>query len=176
MSPQGHKEWPNSLESFTETAVRMGLVPTSVVLRAELVPATLDEAEKLGIAPGSPLFRLDRVRRLDDIPIAVDSSVVPADVVPDIELVDFSVGSLYESLARARLVLAHAETTIEAREADALLASSLGMQPGRPILVMRQTVRDDHERALLASTIQYAGDRYRLRTYFNRMNLAVERA
>jgi len=47
------KEWPNSLESFSETAARMGLRPHSTVLKAEAIPATIDEAERLGVAPGT---------------------------------------------------------------------------------------------------------------------------
>jgi GntR family transcriptional regulator len=35
---------------------------------------------------------------------------------------------------------------------------------------MHQVVRNRAERAVLASTVQYAGDRYRLRTYFARHN------
>ena len=37
------KEFPNTLESFSETAARLGLVPSSDVLRASEAPATLDE-------------------------------------------------------------------------------------------------------------------------------------
>src|ERR1700755_2361104 len=50
------KEFPNTLESFSETARRLGLVPSSDVLRAEEAPASLDEAEELSIAPGAALF------------------------------------------------------------------------------------------------------------------------
>jgi hypothetical protein len=58
------KDWPNSLESFSETAARIGLTATSVVLRADTAMATLDEAETVGVAPGAPLFHLERVRML----------------------------------------------------------------------------------------------------------------
>jgi hypothetical protein len=37
---------------------------------------------------------------------------------------------------------------------------------------MHQTVVDAGERPLLASTIRYAGERYRLRTFFSRPNAA----
>ncbi len=85
------KEWPNTLESFSETAQRMGLV-------ADLAgaapgghgPATFDEAEAFQIAPGTPLFRLDRVRMLDGVPIAVDQSLVPADLATGFDGVDFT--------------------------------------------------------------------------------------
>ncbi len=165
---EDRNEWPNSLESFSETAARMGLVPTSSVLAASPSPASIDDAERLAIAPGAAVFRLDRVRMLNDVPIAVDSSLVPQVLVPDIEAVDFRVESLYETLASAGLDLADAETTIEARPATDEVARHLGVRAGEPTLVMHQLVRSRAERPILASAIRYAGDRYRLRTYFAR--------
>ncbi|HJP74577.1 MAG TPA: GntR family transcriptional regulator [Pseudonocardiaceae bacterium] len=162
------KDWPNSLESFSETAARMGLIATSVVLRADTAMATLDEAEALGVAPGALLFHLERVRMLDEVPIAIDRSIVPADLAPGLVDVDFRTESLYSALATAGLVLANAETTIEAREADAAIAEHLRVAVGKPILVMHQTVLNPADKPLFASTISYVGDRYRLRTSFAR--------
>lgn len=160
--------WPNTLESFSETAERMGLVATSRVLRSELGTATFDEAEAFQIAPGTPLYRLDRVRMLDEVPIAVDESLVPADVAVGFDTVDFTTSSLYDLLAGLGFQLAQADTTIEARPADAELAGHLGVAVATPVLEMRQIVRDRTQRPLLSSTIRYAGDRYRLRTSFMR--------
>jgi GntR family transcriptional regulator len=162
------KDWPNSLESFSETAARMGLVATSVVLRADTAMATLDEAETLGVAPGALLFHLERVRMLDEVPIAIDRSIVPADLAPGLVDVDFRTESLYSVLGAAGLVLANAETTIEAREADAVIAEHLRVAVGKPILVMHQTVLNPADKPLFASMISYVGDRYRLRTSFAR--------
>jgi GntR family transcriptional regulator len=162
------KEWPNSLESFTETAQRMGLVATSSVLRAESVPATLDEAENLLIAPGTPLFHLDRVRFLGEVPIALDTTVVPTHIAPGLATTDFTTASLYDTLLKAGVEPLRADATIEAKEADAEAAARLGLEIGKPLLVMRQLALDVTERPLFISTISYAGDRYRLRTSFAR--------
>jgi GntR family transcriptional regulator len=161
-------DWPNTLESFSETARRMGLASTSTVLRAEAAPASFDEAETFQIAPGTPLFRLDRVRLLDDVPIAVDESLLPADVAEGFERVDFTTASLYEIVTGRGFQLAQADTTIEARPATAAVAGHLAIPEATPILQMRQVVRDRVQRPLLSSTIRYAGDRYRLRTSFTR--------
>ncbi|MCU1411255.1 MAG: GntR family transcriptional regulator [Rhodoglobus sp.] len=162
------KDWPNSLESFSETAERMGLVASSRILRAEIAPATIDEAEELSIAPGTPLFRLERVRMLSQVPIALDDSRVPAALVPGFDAIDFTHASLYESLTRAGLDLLRAESTIEAKSADAYLATHLAVEPGTPVLVMHQVVVDGADRPIFSSSIRYAGDRYRLRTFFSR--------
>jgi len=169
-SAGSNKEWPNSLESFTETAARMGLTSRSTVLASASRQATIDEAEEFSIAPGTRLFALDRVRYLGDVPIAIDYTRVPADLVPDFETTDFRTASLYETLLDAGLAPVRADSTIEAREADAYAAKHLDLEVGKPLLVMNQLVVDASDRPLFASKIQYAGDRYRLRTFFARGN------
>lgn len=162
------KEWPNNLESFSETAARMGLTPHSTVLEEGAGPATIDEAEPLGIAPGTPLFRLERVRLLDGVPIALDLSKVPLALVPGIEKVDFRTRSLYSTLAEAGVEPVRADSTVEAVKADDRAAGHLDVAAGDPLLVMRQIALNAEQEPLFASTIRYAGDRYRLRTSFAR--------
>ena len=162
------KEFPNTLESFSETAARLGLTPSSEVLRAAEAPASLDEAEELGIAPGSKLFHLDRIRRLDGVPVAEDKSFFAAALAPDFSNTDFREASLFGLLIDAGLDLARADTTIEAHAADPSLAQHLGVDAGSPVLVMRQLIVDVTGRPLLSSTVRYVGDRYRLRTSFSR--------
>jgi len=162
------RDWPNSLESFSETAARMGLEATSVVLRAEAVPATIDEAEVLQVAPGTPLFVLERVRLLGGVPIAMDRDKVPAALIPDHAALDFTTASLYEALAAQDVHPVRAESTVEAVSAGDELARHLDLEPGKPVLVLTQVVVDSAERPVLSSVIQYSGDRYRLRTSFAR--------
>jgi GntR family transcriptional regulator len=162
------RDWPNSLESFSETAARMGLAATSVVLRADAVPATIDEGEVLQVAPGTPLFVLERVRLLGGVPIAVDRDRVPAALVPDHAAIDFTTASLYEALAANGVHPVRAESTVEAVSAGDELAAHLDLETGKPVLVLTQLVVDAAERPVLSSVIQYSGERYRLRTSFVR--------
>lgn len=169
------KEFPNTLESFSETAKRLGLTPSSEVLRAEEAPASLDEAEELSIAPGATLFHLERIRRLDQVAVAVDTSFFAAALVPDLARADFKTASLFGLLINAGVDLARAETTIEAHGADPVLAGHLDIDVGKSTLVMRQLIVDAAGRPLLSSTIRYAGDRYRLRTSFSRTGRSTAR-
>lgn len=168
VATEAHQEFPQTLESFSETAARLGLAPSSDVLRAEEAPATLDEAEELLVAPGSKLFHLERVRRLDGVAVAVDSSYFP--ILPELRLseIDFNTASLFRIMSDAGIELVRADSTIEAQGADWALAKHLEIEAGMPILAMRQLIEDSNGRPLISSTIRYAGDRYRLRTSFSR--------
>ena len=75
-------EPPNTLMGLSEVARSRGLSPTSQVLRAELRPATIDEADAFSIAPGADLFELERVRMLDGLPISLDHNRVPERLLP----------------------------------------------------------------------------------------------
>jgi len=162
------KEWPNTLESFSETAARMGLAARSVVLSAEVSPSTIDEAEELAIAPGTPLFRLERVRFLGNVAIAVDQTRLRQALVPGIDKLDFTTRSLYGTLEEAGIEPVRADSTIEATGADERVAGHLDLAPGVPVLVLRQLAFGARQEPLFVSTIRYAGGRYRLRTSFAR--------
>ena len=138
------------------------------MLQATVAPASLDLADDLSIAPGTQLFVLERVRLLDDVPIAIDLTHIPLALAPGLRDADFRTGSLYDELAEAGLEFSGANSTIESRPADEHVARHLDLEVGRPVLALSQIVVDGADRPVFVSTIQYRGDRYRLRTYFSR--------
>ncbi|MFG2874920.1 GntR family transcriptional regulator [Streptomyces sp. NPDC048337] len=162
--PAPARDWPKDLESFTATARRKHMRPSSVVLRHDTVTASLDDADRLGVPAGTPLLRLERVRLLNDVRIALDRTLVVAELAPDLARTDFREASLFAELRRWGVEPERAEATIEARGADEELAGHLGIEPGSPVLVLDQTVFTRDQRPLLLSRVEYSGERYRLRT------------
>ena len=132
-------------------------------------PASFDEAEELSIAPGTDLFHLDRVRLLDEMPIALDSDADPA-----VRAARDRQGRLHQGLpvldaGRGRDRAVRADTTMEAREADAdggPVPAHRGGQAAAGHAPARRATRPSGRCS--ASTIKYAGERYRLRTSFSR--------
>ncbi|GAA0607664.1 GntR family transcriptional regulator [Kribbella sandramycini] len=165
-TPSTVREWPNDLESFTTTARRKGLVARSEVLEQLVRPATLDEADALAVPAGTPLLVLERVRFLGDVRMALDHAVLPAALAPGLADVDFTAASLFEELTARGVVLDRSETAIESRIAGEALAAKLHLSAGEPILLLDQTIYDADNRPILLSTVEYSGDRYRLRTTF----------
>lgn len=163
----GANEWPHTLESFSETASRLGLEASSQVVVAEVRTASLDIAELLGVAPGSKLFYLERVRLLENVPTAVDITQIPLVLVPEIVSMDFASSSLFAALLRAGVRPTHADVTISAAAADQVIATQLQIGLGSPLLNLHQVAMDSH-RALFTSHVSYAGERYRMRTSFQR--------
>lgn len=164
---RGSNEWPHTLESFTETAGRMKLTPSSKILTSAVTEVSIDVAEMLAVAPGSRVFRLERVRFLDGVPVAVDLTIIPEGLAPNLENHDFTSSSLFAALAEEGLNPTRADVAIGAESADDVTSDVLNVLPSSPLLMMTQ-VAMEQERPLFYSRIRYAGERYRLRTSFMR--------
>jgi GntR family transcriptional regulator len=157
-------EPPNALLSFTEMARTRGLGPSAHILDQRVRPATLDESEALGIAPGAELLHLERLRLLNDVPIAFDHSLIPVEIAPSLPEYDFTVVSLYTTLELEYAVVpSRADYAVEAVAADERAAGLLDVAVGAPTLVTTQTTYESHDRPFELSTMTYRGDRYRFR-------------
>jgi GntR family transcriptional regulator len=155
---------PNVLLSFTAMARARGLEPSAIVRSHVMRDATIDEAERLRIAPGTEVLDLERVRLLDGMPVALDRNVVPLANCPALATADFTAASLYGLLRDdGGLIPSSADTTVEATAAGDAIAALLDVASSSPVLITTQTTYDQHGRALDASRIVYRGDRHRFR-------------
>lgn len=83
------------LTSFSEDMRARGRVPTSEWLKRAEGTVTPKEALTLRLSPGTPVFRLHRLRYADGAPMSLEYTTVVASCLPSIEAVD---NSLYEAL------------------------------------------------------------------------------
>ncbi len=159
----------NSLVSFSEMAAGRGLDATSTVISAIVRDATIDEAERLRIPPGGPIFALRRARMLGGLPIAIDESHISYARVNGIEAVDFARASLYATLReRFGIVATRVDYAIEAVGASPEEAQLLEVEPGSALLRASEVMYDQHEVPTDFGGIVYRGDRYRFRTTLTR--------
>jgi GntR family transcriptional regulator len=131
------------------------------VLGAEIRPATIDEAEAFGIAPGAELFELRRLRMLDGMPISLDTNRVPLRLAPSLPGVDFATASLYAALEADGHRLVRADYDVEARAVDAGEAEHLGLPPGAPVLFTVTVAFDEAGQIVDIGRTVYRADRYR---------------
>ena len=150
---------------LTDWATSHGMSIMSRVLGAEGRAATDEEAARLRLPRGAPVFELRRVRLVDGAPLALDRSVLAGRLTPVLEGVDFATVSLYATLREmAQLVPARAEVLLRAIRAEAPVAALLGMVPGEAILELRETVFDQYDEPFETATLLNRGDRYLFRT------------
>lgn len=154
---------PNALMSFSEMAAERGLAASSTVVRAETRPATAEEAEELRIAPGAPLFDLERVRRLEGVPTALEQSRIPLALAPGLSKADLERGSLYDALRRLGVVPAQADYMLQSVAAGLREAGLLGLPRGAPLLLASARTFDAGGRPVELSRSLFCGERYRFR-------------
>ena len=119
------------LNSFSEELRKRGYTPSSRWLDRSVSVATIDEQLTLGLAIGTQVARLERLRLADDTVMAYEVSVVPQDILPDPQAVD---DSLYAHLQLSHQVPVRGLQHIRAVNATPSLAQQLGVPDGQALL------------------------------------------
>ncbi len=141
---------------FTEEVERQGLEAGARILDAGQRTAPDQVAQALGIEPGAPVVRLERVRLVSGRPTTLEDTWVPADRFPGLLEHDLS-GSLY-ALMRERYTLGPVSATerLEPVAARAAEARALDVPEGSPLMLV---VRIAYARD--GTPVEFAHDRHR---------------
>ncbi len=91
--------WPLQMTSFTEQAAANGYTATAQLLDARRVRASEDVAHRLSIKAGGASFCIERLRLVDDTPMAVETSHLSAARFPGLITELRKSGSLYRVLS-----------------------------------------------------------------------------
>ncbi|SHJ96100.1 DNA-binding transcriptional regulator, GntR family [Tessaracoccus bendigoensis DSM 12906] len=141
-----HVHRPMKLSSLNEDLAEAGFTPTTKVLSYEVREASETEAERLGIATGTGVLDIRRLRYADDHPIALLTNLIPLDIAPTWQ--ELGDSGLYQAFHKRGVDIASATQEIGARGATPEEASTLGEQPGAPLLTMHRVGRTADGRAV----------------------------
>ena len=151
------------LTSFTETVRQRGLSLSSRVLEAAIVPADSPLASLLQVPEEAEVVKLRRMRVIQGIPAVIQCAYLPHHLCPDLLRHDFSLCSLLDVLRTVYgLVLARAESDIEAVLAQDEEASLLGLATPAAVLLVEQTTYLDNDAPIEFVRSTFAGGWYRL--------------
>ena len=129
--------------TFSREIERHGMRPGTRVRDIGVQPADADIAEGLGLATGTPVVALSRVRLADDQPIVSETSYLPASRFKGLETVDFSAAGLYDTLtSRYGVRPVRARETFVPVLLDDAEAAALGGKAGDPVLSVERTTYD----------------------------------
>jgi GntR family transcriptional regulator len=157
------------LTSYTEDMRAKGLQPSSRLLDVGQVRADDFLAEKLQIAPGSRVVRLERLRMADGEPRAIETTHLSAARFPRLRQHVVRHGSLYAALAEVYGVeLGAAEETIETALARPDEAALLETDVGSPMLMLSRHSFDTTGAPVEWARSVYRGDRYKFVAWLRR--------
>jgi GntR family transcriptional regulator len=153
--------WPLQMTSFTEQASANGYSTGTRLLEATRTRADEEIAQRLAVRPGASTYFIERLRLVDDTPMAVETSHLSAARFPGLIGELRKKTSLYRVLAESYGVQpVEAEETIETASASPREADLLDIDTGSPILVLGRHSFDGHGEPIEYVRSWYRGDRY----------------
>ena len=146
------------------------------VLAFEERQCPLEIAAALGMAAGSPVRYIRRLRFSGQVPIAIDNRFIPLPIARELEPKDAEHSILHALWSR--IELSHGDLRIEASTADEEAAGLLHMVPGAPLLVRHLQYFDTDRRAVMAGYSLYRADlvRYSMTVPLSRDALSDDEA
>lgn len=131
----------NRIQGVPSLLVEQGMVPSTRVIRTERRHARPDEGERLGISSGDEVFDVLRLRLADEIPLSLESMVLPDARFPG--LLNRSLDSMYELLEEEfGVAVASATEQITVVRSSAAISRLLRMGVGEPLFRIQRTAFD----------------------------------
>lgn len=150
---------------FTRAMRRKGYRPGAQVIQFEKTLCSPAVALELSLALSAAVYYIQRVRTVNQEPVVLETSYVPADIFPDFDRFDLAARSMYEIMETeygARV--SQARQSLEAVVASEFEANLLVLKKGDPLMLERRLTFDQLNRRVEFSKDLFRGDRFRFTT------------
>ncbi|MER2134050.1 MAG: GntR family transcriptional regulator [Arthrobacter sp.] len=148
------------LTSFSEDAAAQGLRSSSRLIGISTVPAEGEAAQRLQVEPGTALTRVERIRLINEEPLAHEAALLPGEL-PELAGALDRTGSLYSALQESYGVrITDAEDTVQTQLAGPDEVRLLGLEMGFPLLVIHRLGLAGEQPAEWTCSV-FRGDRFR---------------
>jgi len=153
-----------SLAGFTKDVRREEMVPSSRLLDASLIMSPpSDLVEAMDLRPGDEVVRLERLRLVNNVPLALHVAHLNHRLCPEILQHNLAEGSVFQLLrGEYGLNLAYAEEYVHAALADEWELELLNLAHPAAVLRAERTTLLDTDEVIEFSRAVYCGEWYRL--------------
>jgi GntR family transcriptional regulator len=155
-----------SLQGFSEAMSSMGYEILNQLRSFQVVQADRHIAGRLGLAQGTEVAEIHRVRLLNRAPVSLEITWVPATLGKRLAQADLETRDIFLILENdCGISLGHADVSIDSMLADKDIASALRVDEGSPILRIERLTHDEAGRPIDYEYLYFRGDtfQYRLR-------------
>lgn len=162
VSPKKLQKGWMDLTSFSEDLTKRGIEPGQIIRSIERVEPAPRVLQRLDLPPGSTVYRIERVRLGDGVPIGLQTSyLVLADEQQITTEEMAAAGSLYRILAeKFHIIPTEADETLEVTLATPEEAALLNIAAGAPLLLNERLLFSQERKPVEFVKILYRGDRY----------------
>lgn len=153
-----------SLAGFTGDVRRQGMTPSSRLLSAGLITSPVPAlVEEMGLQPGDELVRIERLRLVNDAPLALHTAYLSHRLCPQILQHNLADESVFQLLCgEYGLRLARADEQVYAALADQQETELLNLTYPAAVLRAERTTFLDTGEVIEFSLATYCGEWYRL--------------
>lgn len=150
------------LLGFTEEALRQGGTAQSRVLEQVVVSPSPHIATSLQLFTDEAVVKIVRLRFLDELPLLLETSFIPARLCPGLAYAELAAHSLYELLDRTYGIrLGRSHQTLEATIANEYEQSLFTIQPGAAMILLEGVAYSEAEQPVEYFKTIYRGDRFK---------------
>jgi GntR family transcriptional regulator len=162
VSPPKLQKAMMELTSFSEDLIKRGIRPGQIIRKISTVIPPASILQRLELAPGTPMLKLERIRLGNDVPIGLQISYLvlePGQSITRAEMEE--AGSLYKLLQeKFHIIPSEADETLEVTVATKEEAELLQIEEGAPLLLSERVLFAQNRRPVEFVKILYRGDRY----------------
>lgn len=149
------------LVSFTEEMNRLGMVPSSRLIKIERMLPPEPVCSRLELATGQEVFYISRLRLANGKPMALNHSYYPCHLCPTLDQENLQQGSVYQAIEhKYGLLIGYANQTIRPGIANKSQSELMQVPVGSPILVVEGVAYLCDHTPIEYSRLYYHGDRY----------------
>ncbi len=149
------------LTGSLDELIEMGMDTPVKVLEMNRVDADAHEAELLRIKIGTPIYRLKRLRMVENKPYSLILNYLPEDIGSKLTMAELSTGAVLHTMeTKLGLKLDNAVQEIKAELADPYVANLLDIRVGSALLSIERTVYTDEGRPVEYVHTLYRSDLY----------------
>jgi GntR family transcriptional regulator len=160
------RKYPHGLErlmGLAETLREHGPV-SNEVRSVGPVPAPAPVAERLLLPRGTEVLYIERLRRLDGLPLSLDLTYIPLDIGTELIGADLENNDVFRLVEKiAGRPLGTAEISLEAVNADAHSAAVLAVPRGAALMMLERLTHLADGRPVDLEFVRFRGDRITMR-------------
>ncbi|RGT73389.1 GntR family transcriptional regulator [Ruminococcus sp. AF18-22] len=154
------------LGGFTQTVRKEEAFPGRKLLFREVRPAGIKYARLLDIGEEEEIIYLRRLFLTNNEPYSIEETYIPFAVCPELEKVDMTVFSLYETLEFHGVIPKKAKQSLSVTMPAAKEARLLKIGPDTPVLLFEYTSYDENGKKIEFNRSYTRSDRNRLVVHY----------
>ncbi|MGF2615997.1 GntR family transcriptional regulator [Rossellomorea vietnamensis] len=162
-------EWLNSLNSLTETIIKMGMKPGSKLLHMGVMNKNDVISDMLNV---DLVFHIQRLRTADSVPIAIEDHFYPMNIGVELTKYDLETTPIYDLLENElEIEMEEAEQFISSKTAHKEEALNLDVPDGSNVLCVERLITNS-----AGAAIEYYSSIFRPDMYVFRVKTKRKRA